>query len=804
MGSGMAKGIVGLAGLPGDLQAFVKKHTPWETKKSINLPTSLEVIDYAGQYAPALKETPKTVAGEYGQTVGEFLPLAGRRVVAMGVAPAVASEAAGQLTKGTEAEPYARLGGAVLAAGAPALASRGSAAERALASAARDMTPAQIDAAVGLFERSRQGATPVPLTLAEAAGNERMLNLQRVVEGQGGLSDFMAQRPGQVQAAGRTAIDTVAPVTNAPSMIGPQIGEAAQSVVADANRARTAAVSPHYTAAAKDTVPQDTIAAIVGKIDAAIAADKTGLSHGPLKELRNTLVMEDAGAAKTAPAAAPAPEAPVSFGKVEAARRPQSLMEFLSGFGLAPNAELRQIFDKSNPRKIMRPYGKTLDQALEAATEAGYFHEPDYGVRTHTPDDLLSAIRDEHFGKKLYPNQDFAAYQGSKDFQAYRKEMAGHERAIKDALPIAGWEDDFLATAAGKDALSRAADYLRTGEERNPRAAWDRAVNEFDQFSSEAANAAPPGAPPAAAPQAPSQKFVTDVENLDRVKKFFRDKMELPAFAEKAIDKETGARIGPMLGEIDSAMSAASPQYARGKSIYEQITRDTVEPLMAGPIGKLADKDLTTRNAINALFPQNPVPNSAQEVLGAVSALSKRNATAARQLVRAHVESVFNQATRDLQGGPTQFGGATFKAKLTGNPQQAANLAAAIRALPNGKEILAGFDKMLEIMAATGRRQRIGSQTAFNAELQSQLKAGSIVGESAATGGVKLPQRLRDAYQAWNLGRNVDQVARLLTDPAAVPVFRALASSPPGSAKAVAAATRLAILSQSSNKKERK
>lgn len=71
---------------------------------------------------------PKTTAGEYAQTLGEFAPaaLAGpggvaRRVATQVVAPALASETAGQATKGTEAEPYARVAGAVAGGGLSAL-----------------------------------------------------------------------------------------------------------------------------------------------------------------------------------------------------------------------------------------------------------------------------------------------------------------------------------------------------------------------------------------------------------------------------------------------------------------------------------------------------------------------------------------------------------------------------------------------------------------------------------------------------------------------------------------------------------
>lgn len=65
---------------------------------------------------------PKTTAGEYARTVGEFAPSA---VVAPGslvhkgvqsVVPALASETAGQLTEGSDLEPYARVVG-VLAGG---------------------------------------------------------------------------------------------------------------------------------------------------------------------------------------------------------------------------------------------------------------------------------------------------------------------------------------------------------------------------------------------------------------------------------------------------------------------------------------------------------------------------------------------------------------------------------------------------------------------------------------------------------------------------------------------------------------
>jgi hypothetical protein len=73
---------------------------------------------------------PQTTPGQFAETIGEFVPGAalapeeglGKAVAKYGVAPAVASEAAGQATEGTPLEPYARAAAGVGAGLAPAAA----------------------------------------------------------------------------------------------------------------------------------------------------------------------------------------------------------------------------------------------------------------------------------------------------------------------------------------------------------------------------------------------------------------------------------------------------------------------------------------------------------------------------------------------------------------------------------------------------------------------------------------------------------------------------------------------------------
>lgn len=145
---GALKGILGVGSLPGNLEYLGRMGLDWAAQKigfddpGLSSPKDADSI-YGGRstimptyadYKRDLENTitgplyePKTVPGEYAQTLGEFLPggltrapmTATQRATAV-VAPAVTSETAGQLTKGTVFEPWARMAGAL----APTMLSR--------------------------------------------------------------------------------------------------------------------------------------------------------------------------------------------------------------------------------------------------------------------------------------------------------------------------------------------------------------------------------------------------------------------------------------------------------------------------------------------------------------------------------------------------------------------------------------------------------------------------------------------------------------------------------------------------------
>lgn len=137
-GIGLAKGAIGLAGMAGDLTdlgakgiekasnfindklGLARYERPTEPSVLNNIPTA-DSLQKAVESQTGDFYQPKTVAGQYAQTAGEFAPaLIGgpesllAKATTRVALPAAISETAGQLTKGTAAEPYARVVGALM------------------------------------------------------------------------------------------------------------------------------------------------------------------------------------------------------------------------------------------------------------------------------------------------------------------------------------------------------------------------------------------------------------------------------------------------------------------------------------------------------------------------------------------------------------------------------------------------------------------------------------------------------------------------------------------------------------------
>jgi hypothetical protein len=240
------------------------------------------------------------------------------------------------------------------------------------------------------------------------------------------------------------------------------------------------------------------------------------------------------------------------------------------------------------------------------------------------------------------------------------------------------------------------------------------------------------------------------------------------------------ARTAPLTA---AEMASGGPygDYARARASQQTLRQNFLEPLNQGPLGDVA-KTSDVMQQGRAVLPRTPAPGSESVVAETVSRLARQDPDAAANLIHAQIRSAFDEATQNNLAGPNQFGGAKFAAVIAGNGQQATNLETAVRALPNGDQRWGGFRRFLDVMEATGQRPQVGSMTAFNAEIQKQLKMGGVAAEgiaAAKTGGASIIKRLMDFGEQLNLGRNTEQIARLLVDPRAGQLLERMASAPP-------------------------
>lgn len=167
----------------------------------------------------------------------------------------VASEEAGQLTEGTEWEPWARLGaGVVVGGGTLAGLNKFTTAESVLGKTLAGYTPQDFQAANALMQQSR--AAGVTITPAEAlaqvrpAGNVPLMSVQRYAENAPTSGPIMGRvmnnRPGENAAAVGDALDTVAPAAAVPTEVGPTIQNAAQQTLNQTRAGINAEARPFY------------------------------------------------------------------------------------------------------------------------------------------------------------------------------------------------------------------------------------------------------------------------------------------------------------------------------------------------------------------------------------------------------------------------------------------------------------------------------------------------------------------------------------------------------------------------------
>lgn len=283
-GSGLAQGVANLAGLGSDLGSLARTGAAYayggitgtdtsefrqreSERPRLGSETIKGAIDQAGNWVEdrlgigaTTDYAPQTTPGDYARTVGEFVAASpyGKvgQVLKYGVLPALVSETAGQMTEGSPLEPMARAGAAIATGAGAGLLSRPTAAQRVVNEAAR-ANPAELQQAQRLMQQGQQ--TGIPLTVAEATNNPRLLQMQRYAEqsprSAPQMGRFMQQRPQQVQQAGQRMLDQIAPPTPSAARLGGKTQDVARRSVDTARKAINQRSEPLYSVAEAVPVP---------------------------------------------------------------------------------------------------------------------------------------------------------------------------------------------------------------------------------------------------------------------------------------------------------------------------------------------------------------------------------------------------------------------------------------------------------------------------------------------------------------------------------------------------------------------
>lgn len=287
---------------------------------------------------------------------------------------------------------------------------------------------------------------------------------------------------------------------------------------------------------------------------------------------------------------------------------------------------------------------------------------------------------------------------------------------------------------------------------------------------------------------------------LDKVYQAARNRVELPPIGATPEQKTAAAAIKPLNQILDNVLTAGSANIRAGRDEYKRITRDVIDPLTAGPVGRVAGRQGFDPSVPQNLNPVSAVSNEAvarpESIRELYTQLGAQDKRAFPGIARTWLENAFDQATQRVQAGENRMMGANFAKSVYGTDQQIANFSETMRgvAISNGSKDPDGFVRgarnLMEILQMTGKVPGIGSPTggriAANEMARSSMVAGAM--ESVSTAPLSpMSTKIRD----WAMQGNYQRLAEVLTSPDAIKKIQELGKYKPTTTTAQALAASI-------------
>ena len=275
---------------------------------------------------------------------------------------------------------------------------------------------------------------------------------------------------------------------------------------------------------------------------------------------------------------------------------------------------------------------------------------------------------------------------------------------------------------------------------------------------------------------------ITDLEKMQNGIKFALDDI---------VGKATTSGQGKLASSAMDAkksllevLDTVSPEFKQARQAWESLSQP-VNDAERGLIGALVNNDKSI-GAVNRPLSDsakifiNPKNETPADITKAAAAISQANGDAVPALVKQYLHDKLDAAKGAVVSDTSRLG-AKFNQQTLGatelEPRQAANVEAAIRALPDGSRIWNGFERVMAVYRAQGNRYMAGSPTSYNNFIRQDLAepgAVSAVGRAVSTAG----RSIWDSVQNARLRSTYSILDRVLSSPDSIEQLRAIAREP--------------------------
>lgn len=244
------------------------------------------------------------------------------------------------------------------------------------------------------------------------------------------------------------------------------------------------------------------------------------------------------------------------------------------------------------------------------------------------------------------------------------------------------------------------------------------------------------------------------IGDLSPVAEHYSEEASIPLGQAGGLSSRQSGILGNYAGKLADILNA-NEDHAGANATYANISANTVDPLYAGPIGKIAkpysEGDQPSLGAqANALYPQQPYPGQPQITGETVPMLGQSGA----DLTRAYLGQQGAEQMGSLASGENQFGPGRFATAVAGNPLQKETLMAGVNsASPAAGSQLASA---LDAFGTSRARLGVGSNTVNKLDTALEV-AGERAGIAGAAGAAKnrVFQNLLNVFN--DLGMKINQ-----------------------------------------------